>query len=166
MILLLILLSIAVVTDVISYKIPNLLILIGLVLGIGFRTYFEGMEGLKEAAFCMFLILAFLVPLFLLRCIGAGDIKLFCMTTCFLSVQEAEHCLIGMLVVGAVMSMGQMIWQHSFLDRMKYLKNYVWKCFLTNTVESYEVGSRNRKNVIRLSIPVLISVVLHAGGLY
>lgn len=166
MIILLILLSIAVITDMISYKIPNLLILIGLVLGVGFRIYFEGVSGLKEAAVCMVLIMLFLVPLFLLRCIGAGDIKLFCMTTCFLSMQEAEKCLIGMLVIGAIMSLGQMVWQRSFRERMSYLKNYCIKSFLTKSIDSYEGTSKNKKNAIRLSIPVLISVGLHVGGLY
>lgn len=166
MVILLILLSIAVITDMISYKIPNLLILVGLVLGLGFRVYVEGVKGLKDAILCMALILLFLVPLFLLRCMGAGDIKLFCMTTCFLSIQEAKQCLIGMLIVGAIMSVAQMVWQHSFRDRMKYLKNYVTKCVLTRTMESYEGTTKNKKNAIRLSIPVLISVGLHAGGLY
>jgi prepilin peptidase CpaA len=57
-------------------RIPNWLVLVGLVLGFALNAYLAGWAGLKTAG--MGLGLAFLVyfPLYLLRAMGAGDVKL------------------------------------------------------------------------------------------
>jgi prepilin peptidase CpaA len=57
-------------------RIPNWLVLIGLVLGLGLNTFLFELEGLTRAALGMGLALAIYFPLYLLRAMGAGDAKL------------------------------------------------------------------------------------------
>ena len=66
----------AAVYDIRSRRIPNLLVLIGLILGFGLNTFLYETAGLKRAALGMGLALLVYMPLYLIRAMGAGDAKL------------------------------------------------------------------------------------------
>ncbi|HLK19073.1 MAG TPA: A24 family peptidase [Bryobacteraceae bacterium] len=68
--------AIAAVYDIRFRRIPNWLVLSGLVLGLGINTFLARWEGARASL--LGFILAFLVyfPLYLLRGMGAGDVKL------------------------------------------------------------------------------------------
>src|SRR5437773_7248019 len=57
-------------------RIPNWLVLVGLVLGFGLNTFLFGVSGLERSALGMGLALLIYFPLYLLRAMGAGDAKL------------------------------------------------------------------------------------------
>lgn len=57
-------------------RIPNWLNLSGLVLGLGLNLLLFAWHGLLAAALGLLLALALYVPLYLLRAMGAGDVKL------------------------------------------------------------------------------------------
>ncbi len=57
-------------------RIPNWLVLVGLVLGFGLNTFLFGLSGLERSAMGMGLALLIYFPLYLLRAMGAGDAKL------------------------------------------------------------------------------------------
>jgi|SRR5579863_5055779 len=57
-------------------RIPNWLVLVGLVLGFGLNTFLFELQGLKQSALGMGLALAIYFPLYALRAMGAGDAKL------------------------------------------------------------------------------------------
>lgn len=59
-----------------SRRIPNLLVLLGLVLGLGLNTFLYGTPGLAAALKGAGLALLIYFPLFALRAMGAGDAKL------------------------------------------------------------------------------------------
>src|SRR5688572_3885722 len=64
------------VSDVRTRRIPNWLVLTGLVLGFGLNSFLYGSAGFLAAAKGMGLALAIYFPLFVLRAMGAGDAKL------------------------------------------------------------------------------------------
>jgi prepilin peptidase CpaA len=68
--------AVAAATDLRSRIIPNWLVLCGLVLGFGLNTYLHGWVGLWAALLGFGLALALYVPLFMLRAMGGGDVKL------------------------------------------------------------------------------------------
>src|SRR5882762_9290208 len=57
-------------------RIPNWLVLVGLVLGFGLNTFLFGLPGLERSVLGMGLALLIYFPLYLLRAMGAGDAKL------------------------------------------------------------------------------------------
>ena len=70
------LVAIAAVYDIRFRRIPNWLVLSGLVLGLGLNTFLSRWQGARASL--LGIILAFLVyfPLYMLRGMGAGDVKL------------------------------------------------------------------------------------------
>jgi len=66
----------AAIYDLRYRKIPNWLVLAGLILGFGLNTFLFGVTGLLMSAKGMGLALAIYFPLYLLRAMGAGDAKL------------------------------------------------------------------------------------------
>src|SRR6202035_5969212 len=64
------------VVDFRTRKIPNLITIPGMVAGITLRTAMSGWPGAKVAVEGAALALALLLPLVLLRALGAGDWKL------------------------------------------------------------------------------------------
>jgi prepilin peptidase CpaA len=68
--------AVAAYTDMRERRIPNWLAGSGLVLGVGLNFYLYGIEGLKNSGFGICLALGIYFPLFALRAMGAGDVKL------------------------------------------------------------------------------------------
>ena len=72
----------AAIYDLKYRRIPNRLVLVGLVLGLGLNPlFYEWMgqgwwEGLKHSAFGLGLAFLIYFPLYMLRAMGAGDVKL------------------------------------------------------------------------------------------
>lgn len=57
-------------------RIPNWLTLSGMILGVGCNTLLFGLPGLRGAAFGLLCALLVYLPLYLIRGMGAGDVKL------------------------------------------------------------------------------------------
>jgi prepilin peptidase CpaA len=68
--------AIAAATDLRARTIPNWLVVTGLVLGFGLNAYLHGWAGLGSAFLGFSLALGLYIPLYLLRAMGGGDVKL------------------------------------------------------------------------------------------
>jgi prepilin peptidase CpaA len=75
-IVLVLMVGIAAVYDVRFRRIPNWLVLTGLVLGLGLNTYLFEWRGARASLLGIGLAFLIYVPLYLLRGMGAGDVKL------------------------------------------------------------------------------------------
>jgi prepilin peptidase CpaA len=67
---------IAALTDIRSRTIPNWLVVAGLIAGFTLNTYLQGWPGLLLAAGGFGLSLLIYLPMYLLRAMGGGDVKL------------------------------------------------------------------------------------------
>lgn len=81
--------GIAVWQDIRTRTISNLLILAGLSTGFLYRLHTGGWNGLTLSLSGMIPVVLFLFPLFLCRCLGAGDIKLLAVIAVYLSWKQA-----------------------------------------------------------------------------
>jgi prepilin peptidase CpaA len=68
--------AVAAATDLHSRIIPNWLVASGIALGFGLNTYLYGWPGLLAALLGFGLALALYLPLYMLRAMGGGDVKL------------------------------------------------------------------------------------------
>lgn len=102
------LLGYAAVIDVRSHRIPNRLVLTGLAFGLIYSAFvpFWGKHGFLWALGGASIGFGVMFPLWLLRMMGAGDVKLMAMVGSLLGVQMVQTALAATLIAGAVCSIG------------------------------------------------------------
>lgn len=106
----------AVWTDVKEGRIPNQFVFSGLGLGIlsntalpeglGFASSLPGGLGLWSALAGAATGLAVMLPMYLLRAMGAGDVKLMAMVGAFLGPEDVLGAVLGTFLAGGVLSLG------------------------------------------------------------
>lgn len=110
------LLAAAVVTDLRSRRIPNRLVAVGILVALVFHAkalwlgvapvagaaWWSPLAGLLAGGAC-------LLPLYLLRATGAGDVKLMAMVGAFIGVKPVLGAALYTLVVGGLLSIGWML---------------------------------------------------------
>lgn len=168
--LLILLLIAAVYTDFKYDKINNGIILTGIVLGLFLRIMENGLQGICCAGFVILISFSMLYPLYRIGGLGAGDVKLLIMTGSFVPADMLLHIILYSFIIGAILSIGKMISEDNFMERMRYLLSYLadvlrtgqWKLYGENlNLDSH----RYKSNKIHFALPVCISVMLGLGGI-
>ena len=98
------LVTIAAVYDIQFRRIPNSLVLTGLVLSLIIQFTFNEFYGFKAWGYGMLTGLALFLPLYALHAMGAGDVKLVAMVGSFLDAGSAIGVVLTTLLVGGVLS--------------------------------------------------------------
>ena len=175
-------------------RIPNALIGFGMLTGLFYRGYLfymgglsgDGGEILKTEAVIgpilpEFLMMAGLLllrmgivfvlfyPLYKLGMLGAGDVKLFCLLVCFLQGHECTVCIVGSMVIAALAGAGKLLLQENLQERLQYFCSYVADVAKSKAFRLYfeNAGQQEkRKASLHMAGTVLLSVLLHAGGVY
>ncbi len=120
-------------TDLVKDKIYNFWVIPGLATGL-ITSLMQGSDRLTSSLMAVGATFLILLPVYLIRGIAAGDVKLFMSAASFMSMQDAMSCiLISFLIAGAI-SLAVLI-----------LK-------------------KNKKKTIHFALPVLASVLFVAGG--
>ena len=126
-------LTVAVLTDLVKDKIYNAWIVPGLACGL-FSSLIQGTSALYESMTAMGAALLILLPIYFLRGIAAGDVKLLTAAASYLSMQETISCIIISFLIAGIISIAVLI-----------LK-------------------RNKQRTIHFAVPVLVSVLFVVGG--
>jgi len=130
----LVLVLLAAKQDVTRHRISNKLVLVGMFSGVilngmlpegwGFNSQIPGalgwLEAFKGLAFGMGLFL----PLYWLRAMGAGDVKLMGMVGAFLGPDDVVGAVLATLVAGGVMAILVVMWSKqlgAMLHNVKYM---------------------------------------------
>ena len=96
--------SIAAVYDIQFRRIPNWLVLTGLVLSLIIHVTFNDFYGFKAWGYGLLTGFGLFLPLYALHAMGAGDVKLMAMVGSFLDAGSAIGVVLTTLVVGGVLS--------------------------------------------------------------
>jgi prepilin peptidase CpaA len=96
------LLGVAVVSDIRRHRIPNLLIIVGLGLGLAGQAYSGGVSGLGDGLLGILICFALFLPMYALGGMAAGDVKLMAMVGSFLPVHYALWAALYSLVFGGL----------------------------------------------------------------
>ena len=95
-------LSGAVFTDLYKDKIYNVWVVPGLITGL-VAALCQGPERLLDALMAVGVSFLILMPVYFLKGIAAGDVKLFLSTASFLSMQDTFSCILfSFLIAGAI----------------------------------------------------------------
>lgn len=104
------LLAAAVWHDVRARRIPNAIVFAGMLAALAMAAL-PGGSGLLSASGGLALGLAFLMPLYVLRLMGAGDVKLLAMVGAFVGAGHILAVAIATLLVGGVLALAVAAWQ-------------------------------------------------------
>ena len=110
-VLLFLLLAVAVITDLHSNRIPNLLIITGTVIGVITTNHF--IESISVFLFCILIFF----PAFTIGALGAGDIKCIAMMSFYLTRQELLWALFYTFLTATIYSVSKILYYHSFQVR-------------------------------------------------
>lgn len=178
MIVLLLILLAAVYTDYRQGRIPNWIILFGVISGLLISFLHGGIGFFLEALGGMFLPVVLLYPAFVIGGLGAGDLKLFAVVGSYLGIKGVLISLIIAFVVGAIVSLVKMIRFHNFKERIYYFFSYVTDIFFKGKWKLYEMTEGETsdgrdttensldfpKHKIHFALSILLGVVVYVGG--
>ncbi len=157
---------VVVYTDMRFYKIPNVCIFAGMVCGLIMTYMSYSLTGVLLSCAAAAVIFAALYPFYLIGGLGAGDVKLFMMAGCFLRYEKLFWYLLVTFAVGALISSVKMVLFRESRQRLFYLIKYIIKTAITKNIDDYKVDKKNKRCVIRLSVPAFISLILMCLGMY
>ncbi|MDD2933215.1 MAG: A24 family peptidase [Methylotenera sp.] len=118
--------------DIRSRRIPNKLVLIGLVLGVilngllpegqGFNSAIPGGVGWLAALRGSAVGMAVLLPIYWLRAMGAGDVKLMSMVGAFLGSADVLGAVLATFIAGGVMALAVVLWSRQLSQMLLNVK--------------------------------------------
>jgi len=109
--LLCVIMAIAVYSDVRRHRIANTLSLLGLITGLGLQYLGSGWQGMASGLLGAGVGLACFAPFYLLRAMGAGDVKLLAAVGAFLGPQGALYAALFSLLAGGSGAIGYVLWR-------------------------------------------------------
>lgn len=154
----------AVLADLKTGRIPNGIIATGLLWGGAYQLVSGGFFGALIFLGGVLLPLILFGIFYYFRMIGAGDIKLFCVTGGFLGPAACFSCITAAVLFGGVISLGLMLYRHRLVQRLLTFSDYMshyskerqWKSYLAETAE---------EDRFCFSVPVLLGVLYYLQGL-
>ena len=164
-------LIIAVFTDFKYDRISNGLIIFGIVIALSLRIWKNGWYDIYGAITAMLLSFGFLYPIYKIGALGAGDVKLLIMVGSFESAGKLLRVIVISFIIGSIFSIGKMISEENFKERMQYLLSYLsdvfctgqWKLYGEDLKDDYQ---KYKSNKIHFALPICFSVMLGLGGIY
>ena len=105
----LLLVSIATVFDVRSQRIPNWLVFSGALVGLAYHTFSPYGMGAMASLQGLAVGLAAFMPLYLIRAMGAGDVKLMAMVGAYLGPASAFGAVLTVFIAGGILAMAAAI---------------------------------------------------------
>lgn len=157
--------------DFLYDKIFNGWIVFGILIGLFFRTWENGLYGICDAGISMTISFCILFPIYKIGGIGAGDVKLFMLVGSFVTTDFLLHVIVCSFILGAVFSIGKIISEENFRERAENFFSYLRAVFYTGQWKFYGEHMRQdyqkyQSNKIHFALPVFISVMLGLGGLF
>lgn len=120
-------------------RIPNILIFLMLITGVTWRFCEQGGRGAVFSLLTMIAVIVFLSPFFRMKALGAGDVKMFGVCSGYCFGEEFLYFLFFSLLIAASVSI---------------VKTIIGR------------GKECLKMKVPLAGPVLLSILLHIGGVY
>jgi prepilin peptidase CpaA len=120
------LLFLAVWRDLASFRIPNRIVYGGMAAGLALHALRAGMDGALFALAGLATGLALLLPLYLVRAMGAGDVKLMAMVGAFLGPADALAAALASLLAGMILAVVAMARPAVFVAAGRNLRLIFW----------------------------------------
>lgn len=151
--------GICALTDIKERKIKNCW-LGAAVLGAFFFMAVRGnRQAVTDGFTVMVLTFAILFPLYLLRMMGAGDVKLLCVAGLYIGWKQALVFFVGTGFLCAILALWKLIYYQNMRKRLFYLWNYIRCLYLSKSPGAYGIPA-NKQETIGLAVPVFGGVLI------
>lgn len=131
------LLLIALVSDLITYKIKNSLTYSFMLVGLISNLAKEGYEGVMFSLKGIMLPAVCLIILYMVRVVGAGDIKLLSAIGAVMGAGFVFYVTVYSFICGGFIAAGIILVRRNGIVRFKYLLTYIKSCFLSMELLQY-----------------------------
>ena len=148
-------------TDLRNRRIPNWLTVPGLLLGVAANTALGGWSGLKSSLLGAALGLALLLPLVLLRSLGAGDWKLAGALGAFAGPSLLVNLLLGSVFVAGVMAVVLIIYKGRIRQTLRNI-GHILISLVTFRLPGAQVSLDNPESLkVPYGVALAFTVVLY-----
>jgi prepilin peptidase CpaA len=167
------LLVLAASVDVRQHRIPNLLVLVGLCVAVMYNGLYAPsvqengwLLAIKGALVGFFMLL----PLYLVRAMGAGDVKLMAMVGAFLGPLGAFCAVLGTFVAGGILAITMLVWKRRLRRALGNVYHLVSTNLLAAPAGSFDFTMSGTDSVGKLPYAVAIAagtvgyLILHSSG--
>ncbi len=145
-------------------RIPNWLTVSGLIAGVAVNTILAGWPGLKVALLGALLGLGLLLPLVLVRGLGAGDWKLAGALGASLGPRQLMAVLVGTVLLAGVMALAVIVWRGRLKQTLLNIAHML-AAFFTLRLPSGEVSLDNPQSTkIPFGVAMAAAVVVYGVG--
>ncbi|MCG8499715.1 MAG: A24 family peptidase [Firmicutes bacterium] len=132
-----ILVLLALISDIRTYKIKNIIVFPFMIIGMVTNTLINGFEGFMFSLAGCIIPVILLILLYILRMLGAGDIKLFSAIGAIMGSGFVLYTIAYSFLCGGVMALCLMIIHKHGKQRLYYLYRYLKTCLITLSVHPY-----------------------------
>mgnify|MGYP004627158519 CR=1 FL=1 len=139
------------VTDLVEYRISNRLILCGWIAGLCWRMIRGGPAQMLAGAGCIALAVLVAWPLFCLRGVGAGDIKMVSIAACFYGMRFTAKMTALWIVLAGMYSFLKLLRERMLLKRLRYFCRYL----VFGRGAAYYLPDRDGRSVVISLVPFL-----------
>lgn len=158
--------AVAMVMDLRTAKVDNGWILFSMVVGFLVKFRQNGIAGTVDFVTGSILPIILLGGLFFFHMMGAGDIKLFCALGSIWGVWAILKCILVSLFLGACISIAILISEGNICQRFRYFIRYIDETVSTGQIKPYSTRDISSPENFHFTVPVFLSAVLYAGGVY
>jgi prepilin peptidase CpaA len=161
----LLLLLLAVYSDIKTRKIKNIIVLPFCILGIVINFILGGKDALYYSLLGVAIPIVTLFVLFILKMLGAGDIKLLAAIGAVLGSKAIIYVMIFSFLAGGIMAVFVMALRRNALERAKHLFDYIKSCVLSVKIEKYHSLVNDKSGVFRFSYAIAAGTLFMLSGI-
>lgn len=158
--------AVAVVMDLRTAKVDNGWLVFSLCVGFAARCIQRDGMGFLTMGMGILTPVLWLGLLFWFHMLGAGDIKLFCVLGSVMGPGSIGKCILCAMFLGAGISLAILISSGCFSQRFLYFIQYVQEFAVSGKRKPYSGMDMQSPESFHFTVPVFLSVVLYAGGVY
>jgi prepilin peptidase CpaA len=150
-------------TDWRSRRIPNWLTVPGFVVGVAANTILNGWSGLKTSLLGILVGLGLLLPLVLLRSLGAGDWKLAGAIGAFVGTERLIDLLLGSIFVAGVMAVALIVYKRRVGETVRNI-GHILVSLVTFRLPSSRVSLDDPESLrVPYGVALALTVVLYGA---
>jgi prepilin peptidase CpaA len=142
----------AVCSDLRRHRIPNILSLLGLIAGLGLQAVVGGLHGLVSGLLGAGVGLACFAPFYLIRAMGAGDVKLLAAVGAVLGPQGAFFAALFSLLAGGLAAIGYVLWR----GLRASVSSFVHEGFAAAGVSALIAAQLARRDRLPFALPIAV----------